>query len=389
MNEQKPRRRGLRIVGILCGVAGLVVLMLYMAGVFTSGKIGPGRVPDMDGPVTPEKTARAVKEAATEFYEAVGTVRPKQETRVESQVQGRIVEVLVRPGDRVKKGVRLVLLDSRELRARLDRAKQALLSAQARRSQAMQAVNSAKAAFSKAESAYQRVQTYFKSEAATQQQLEEARAAFLQAKAGLEQAGDGLRVADAGVKQAEKVVEESRIALGYKEIRATSSGEVGRRLVEPGDMAFPGKPLVVLQTRGDLRLEALVPERLIKRMRIGETFEVVVDAVDQTLTGRLAEVVPSADPTTRSFVVKVDLPKAHGLYPGMFGRLLVPVSEVSVIWIPRSALRRVGQLEMVTAKIGDQWREIYVTSGKSSKGRVEILSGLKGDEMVAVTGGLE
>jgi len=375
------------MAAIFCGIAALTVLMLYMAGFFTPGKIGPGKVPDAGPLFTPEKTARAVAETVTEFYEAVGTVRPIQETRVESQVQGRITDVRVRPGDRVEKGDRLVVLDSRELRARLDRAKQGLLSARARRSQAMQSVNAAKAVFSKAESAYKRVQTYFKSEAATEQQLEEAQAAFLQAKAGLEQAGDGLREADAGVKQAEKVVEESTIALGYNDIRATTGGEVGRRLVEPGDMAFPGKPLLMLQTRGALRLEALVPESLIRRIKIGEPLQVVIDALNQTFTGRLAEVVPAADPATRSFVVKVALPETEGLYPGMFGRLLVPTDTVSVVWIPAEALRRVGQLEMVTAKIGDRWREIYVTSGRTSKGRIEILSGLNGDEMIAVRGG--
>ncbi|MCF8146726.1 MAG: efflux RND transporter periplasmic adaptor subunit [Deltaproteobacteria bacterium] len=385
MTEQKSRR-GLRIAAILCGVAALAVLMLHMAGVFTPDRIGPGRVPDATLPAPPDKVGRAVVETATEFYEAVGTVRPMQETQVESQVQGRIVEVLVRPGDRVKTGDRLVVLDSRELRSRLDRAKQGLLSARARRSQAMQAIHAARAVYAQAESAYQRIQTYFKSEAATQQQLEEAESAFLQARAGLEQAEDGLKEADAGVRQAEKVVEESTIALGYKEIQATADGEVGQRLVEPGDMAFPGKPLMVLQTRGALRLEALVPEGSIRHMNINESFEVVIDALDQTLSGRLAEVVPAADPRTRSFLVKVDLPRAEGLYPGMFGRLLVPVGEVRVVWIPEAALRRVGQLEMVTAKSGDQWRDIYVTAGRSFKDRVEILSGLNGDETVVIRG---
>ena len=388
MTEQTSRR-GLRIAAILCGIAALIILMLYMAGFFTPGKIGPGKVPDADRSLSLKKTARAVAETMTEFYEAVGTVRPMQEIQVESQIQGRIIDVRVRPGDKVQKGDRLVVLDSRELRARVDRARQGLLSARARRSQAMQAVNAARAVFAKAESAYERIQTYFKSEAATKQQLEEAKAAFLQAKAGVEQAIDGLREADAGVKQAEKVVEESTIALGYNEIRATTAGEVGRRLAEPGDMAFPGKPLLVLQTRGALRLEALVPEGLIRRVKIGESLEVAIDALHQTLTGRLAEVVPSADPATRSFVVKVDLPETEGLYPGMFGRLLVPTGTVSVVWIPEGALRKVGQLEMVTAKIGDEWREIYVTAGRTSNGRIEILSGLNGDEMIAIQGGAE
>jgi HlyD family secretion protein len=386
MTEQK-QNRGIRIAGILFGVCALGALMVYMSGMFTTGRIGPGQVPDADRSVAPKKTVQAETATATEFYEAVGTVRPMQETQVASQVQGRIVTVLVRPGDRVRSGDRLVILDSRELQARLDRAKQGLLSAEARRSQAMQAIHAARAVYAKAESAYQRVETYFKSEAATQQQLEEAEAAFLQAMAGLQQAEDGLKDAEAGVKQAEKLVEESRIALGYKEIQATADGEVGQRLVEPGDMAFPGKPLVILQTRGALRLEALVPEGFIGHLKIGKTYAVVIDALDQILQGRLAEVVPAADPRTRSFLVKVDLQEVKDLYPGMFGRLMVPVGTVSVVWIPEAALRRVGQLEMVTARMGDAWRDIYVKAGRTAEGKVEILSGLTGDEILAEGGG--
>jgi len=377
--------KGFRILSVLGGIAALIALMLYMAGMFTPNQIGPGKIPGTAQGPGPRHTVQAVRETVPEFYEAVGTVRPRQETRVESQVQGRIVKVMVRAGDVVKEGDRLVVLDSREFQARLDRARQALLSAKARKSQAEQAVNAARAAFHRAESAYKRVRTYFKAEAATQQQLEEAEAAFRQAKAGLQQAEEGLREGNAGVKQAEKVVEESGIALGYKEIDAPAAGEVAKRLVEPGDMAFPGKPLVILQTRGALRLEALLPESLIKRVAVGDSLRVSIDALGQTVSGKLAELVPAADPVTRSFLVKVDIPSIKGLYPGMFGRLMVPVGTASVIWLPRHAVREVGQLEMVAAKIGDQWKTIYVTTGRTEGNRVEILSGLNGDETVAVT----
>lgn len=388
MTDQK-HRKGFQILSVLGGIVALIALMLYMAGMFTPNQIGPGKVPGPGPGEKPEHTTQAVLEIVPEFYEAVGTVRPRQETRVESQVQGRIVKVLVRAGDLVKKGDRLVVLDSREFRARLDRAGQALLSAKARRSQSEQMIHAARAAFQRAEAAYKRVQTYFKAEAATQQQLEEAEAAFRQARAGLQQAEDGLREANAGVRQAEKVVEESRIALSYKEIQALAAGEVTRRLVEPGDTAFPGKPLVMLQTRGALRLEALIPEGLIDRLNKGDTLSVTIDALNQTVNGRLTEVVPAADPRTRSFLVKVHIPSIEGLYPGMFGRLLVPVGEASVVWLPESAVRRIGQLELVTAFIGNEWKEIFITTGRTSGDRVEILSGLNGDETVALAGGAE
>ncbi len=377
---------GMRVLGILAGTAALVVLMLYMAGVFVPDKIGPGTVLLEKDAFSPRETAKAIREEITEFYEAVGTVRPHQETSVESQVQGRIVEVLVRPGDTVKEGDRLVVLDNREFRARLDSARQRIISAQARKEQATQAVNAAQAAFTRAEAAYKRTQTYYKAEAATRQQMEEAEAAFQQAEAGLKQARDGLKAAESGIRQTEKGVEEARIVQGYTEIRSSAAGEVARRLAEPGDMAFPGKPLVILQTRGALRLEALLPEGLIDRVAIGKELDVVIDALQRKLKGRVTEMAPFADPATRSFLVKVDLPDEKELYPGMFGRLLAPVGKASIVWIPEKGLRRVGQLEMVTARLEDDWREVYVTTGKTHDGRLEILSGLNGGEEIALRG---
>ena len=383
MDEKKPRK-GVRFLSFLVGIAALVLLMLYMAGVFVPDKIGPGKIPIERRKWIPEATARAVRETVTDFYEAPGTVRPRQETRVASQVQGRIVDVLVRPGDVVKTGDRLVVLDSRELQVRLERARQAVLSARARRDQAREGVNAAEAAFKKAEAAYGRVKTYFKSEAATKQQLEEAEASFRQSRAGLSQAREGLKEGNAGVKQAEKGVEEARIVQNYTEIRSDAHGQVAERLAEPGDMAFPGKPLLILQTRGALRLEALAPERFIHRIKMGESLKVVVTAIKKRLSGPVIEIVPSADPATRSFLVKVGLPETKGLYPGMFGRLMVPVGKISVVWIPENALERVGQLEMVRVKSGEDWVRIYVTAGRMFDGRVEVLSGLNGGETVAV-----
>ena len=385
MDEKKPWK-GLRFISFLCGIGALVLLMLYMAGVFVPDKIGPGKIPAEKRKWAPKTTAKAVRETVTDFYKAPGTVRPRQETRIESRVQGRIVDVLVRPGDVVKAGDRLVVLDSRELQVRLDQAKEAVLSAGARRDQAAQGVRSTQAAFKRAEAAYNRIKTYFKSEAATKQQMEEAEANFHQARAGLSQARESLKEGNAGVRQAEKGVDEARIVEEYTEIRSNANGQVVQRLAEPGDMAFPGKPLLVLHTRGDLRLEAMVPESYIHRIKLGETLEVMVKAVKQSLSGPVSEIVPSADPVTRSFLVKVDLPEAKGLYPGMFGRLLVPVGEISVVWIPEKALERVGQLKMVRVKSKEDWHRIYVTTGRVFDSRVEVLSGLNGGETVALGG---
>jgi RND family efflux transporter MFP subunit len=362
--------------------------MLYMTGMFTPNRVGPETpVPAAPDVEKPARTAKARVETATEVDRAVGTVRPQTETRIEAQVTARILEVRVRPGDDVNKGDVLIVLDGSQLQARVDQARQAVLSARARRRQAAQAVRSAEAVFAEAEAAYERTRTYFQDEAATEQDMERARSAFLQAKAEVERAQQSLEEAEAGIRQAEKVVEESRIALGYTRIEAQESGQVAKRMTEPGDMAWPGKALLLLQTRGALRLESLVREGLIHRIRVGRPMTVSVDVLERELEGVVDEVVPFADPVTRTFLVKVSLPPAEGLYPGMFGRLLVPVGDHEIVTVPREAIVRVGQLEMVTVRTGDRWERIFVKTGRVMGDRIEVLAGLDGGETLALDGG--
>jgi RND family efflux transporter MFP subunit len=388
LNDSRRNRPFIRILPPLGGATLLVLLMLYMTGMFTPNRVGPEtRVPAAPEVEEPAQTARARLETVTEVDRAVGTVRPQTQTRVESQVTARILEVKVRPGDDVDRGDVLIVLDGSQLRSKVDQARQAVLSAQARRRQAAQAVRSAEAVFTEAEAAYERTRTYFQGEAATEQDMERARSAFLQAKAGVERAQQSLQEAEAGVRQAEKVVEESRIALGYTRIEAQESGQVAERTAEPGDMAWPGKALLLLQTRGALRLESLVREGLIHRIRVGSRMTVSVDVLDRELDGVVDEVVPFADPVTRTFLVKVSLPQAEGLYPGMFGRLLVPVADHEIVTVPRKAVVRVGQLEMVTVRAGGRWERVFVKTGRVMEGRVEVLAGLDGGETLALDGG--
>jgi len=376
--------RGLALV---CGAAVLLLLMAYMSGILVPSRVGPEtRVPDPPEAPSHGGTCQASLEIITEVERAVGTVRPRTETSIEAQVTARILEVKVRPGDEAEKGDILIVLDAGQLQARLDQARQAVLSAQARKLQADQAVHSAEAVLTEAEAAYNRTRNYFENEAATEQDMERARSSFLQARSGVEHSRQRLQEAEAGVRQAEKAVEEARIALSYTRILTPESGRVAKRTAEPGDMAWPGKTLMVLHTRGAFRLESLVREGLIDRIRVGNKMRVYFDVLDETFEGLVDEVVPTADPVTRTFLVKVDLPRLEGLYPGMFGRLLVPVGDRRIVTVPLEAVIRVGQLEMVTVRAVDRWERVFIKTGRIRGDRVEVLAGLEGLETLLLHG---
>jgi len=96
------------------------------------------------------------------------------------------------------------------------------------------------------------------------------------------------------------------------------------RMIDPGDLAIPGKPLLMIQTSGALRLEANVREGLISRIVLGNDYQIRIETIGKTVVSKIDEIVPYADPATRTFLIKASLPETPGIYPGMFGRLLIP-----------------------------------------------------------------
>ena len=346
-------KRGLRLLLMIVGAGALILVILQMGGFLATDLIQPGLEPAFAQTAKENyQETQAQKTTWPDYYEAVGTVRPLTETRIEAQISAKVQKVLVRSGDRVEAGELLITLDDSQLNARLGQATQGLISA--------------KAALELATSEHGRIKRLYERSASPKRDLDRTREALDQGRAA--------------VNRAQKQVEEAKIALSYTRITAPESGQVVKRTIEPGDLAQPGKSLLIMQTGGALRLEAHVPEGYISRVRIGQPLEVSVPALGDPIEGKLQEIVPSADPQTRTFLVKVVLKVEPGLYTGMFGRLLIPVGESPVVLAPAKAVTRVGQLEVVNIKHKDSPRRIYVTTGRKRGDNIEILSGLSGSE---------
>ncbi|MDD2219534.1 MAG: efflux RND transporter periplasmic adaptor subunit [Desulfoplanes sp.] len=374
----------LRVLSIVLGLSALVGLLLYQTGMFTSGKINPGRVAPHNISFIPSKTVQIRTTMLPQWYTGIGTVRARTKAEIASQVTARITEVHVRPGNRVNQGDPLILLDNREFVSRMEQARQGLASARAMQSQANQAITGAQARYNQTSSRYKRMQEMFASRTISSQDLEASQAEFLQAQAILQQAKDGLTGAKAEKNRSQKMLEEAKINLGYTIIKAPVDGEVAQRMADPGDLALQGKPLLTLHAGEQLRIEAVVREGLIGKVSLGQRLPVSIASFNGTIEGVIEEIVPTADPRTRTFLVKAALPKIPGIYPGMFGRLLIPVGQHKVILIPAQAIQRVGQLETVMVRTGDHFERIFVTSGPTHDGRIEILSGLKADDVLSI-----
>ena len=344
-----------KAAGIVLALAGLVVVMAYLSGLFT-----PKIDIDFTGVVPSADEGRVVTVEITKqplIEQAAGTIQAKVETVISPLITATISSIKVRAGDGVKQGDVLVELDSRELKARVDQAHQAVVAARAK--------------VAKAKRDFKRMKQLFGGDAV--------------AKAELDQTEAVLRTARAELGSVSRREDETKTALSHSTLTAPISGRVVERYADPGDTARQGEPLLRLYGPGIFRLEASVRESVASKLVKGQSLTVKVDALDKQFRASVDEIVPFADPGSRSFVVKASLTDSSGLYPGMFGRLLVPIGETEKIYIPADAVTQVGQLHFVIVKTEQGLNRRYVRLGVSDqKDRVEVISGLAPGEAILI-----
>lgn len=321
--------------------------------------------------------------ALPEIYEATGTVHARVTSVLSARTMGNLREVRVQAGDTVKAGQVLAVIDSRDADTGLRQVEAAVREAEDARPESDSAAASAKAQLDLAASTHARMKSLFDDKSITAQEYDEAQAKLRVAEAGYQMALARRRQLDSKIRQAGEAVAQAKLQKGYAEIVAPFNGIVIERKAEPGMLAAPGTPVLVVEQSGVFRLEAAVEESRLGKIRPGSAVAVRLDAFDKEIAARVAEIVPALDPGSRSFTVKIDLPGQAGLHSGMYGRALFHLGERQALAVPPSAVVREGQLSKVYAIDAGTARARLVTIGAGDAARIEILSGLAAGDRIA------
>jgi len=194
-----------------------------------------------------------------------------------------------------------------------------------------------------------------------------------------------LRSTEADLRRAQEVVTESQSILDYAIIRSPIDGIVVDKKVNVGDTVSPGQTLLKLIDPTHMQMVASVRESLAHKLKVGQEIGVKVDTMKMACSGTVSEIVPESSSESRTFQVKVTGPCPPGIYAGMFGRIYIPLGDEQVLMIPAKAVRKFGQLEMVDVSENGQVIRRAVRTGRSFGDDIEILSGLREGEQVAVT----
>jgi RND family efflux transporter MFP subunit len=299
---------------------------------------------------------------------------------------GPVTSVLVREGDAVKAGQVLLTLDERELAERRSAARAAVQESTHAKEEVARGVAAAQAQADVMQKTYERYAMLRDKKSVSPQEFDEVEAKQHAAQEGLA----GVKAKQQQVSSmAERAQAESRAmetVAGYARVTAPFSGVVVRRMVEPGAMAAPGVPLLVVEATSQYRLEVTVDTAEANNVKRGTKARVELDALPgKNFTGSVAEMEAGADTGSHTVRARIELPHDAAIRSGLFGRAWFARRKKKAIALPQAAILHRGQLHGVYVVDAEGIARLrMVTLGRSIGEKMEILSGLSEGERVVM-----
>jgi RND family efflux transporter MFP subunit len=338
------------------------------------------------------------RDSVRRAVDVVGTLAAVDQVTISSEADGKVRRILADLGDRVTAGQVLIELD-REKQQYTYEQQQAALARSLAQYGATDSKNlpdiektpearRANAELVQATQSFDRASELFKRTLISQQALDDARAALQAARSRYDEAlqnGKDLRASiqasEAAMKLADRHVRDT-------EIRAPFDGYVEKRLVNIGELVKAQMPVMAVVRLNPLKVTAEVPERLTPWITDGRPVELRVDAYqERVFTGKVTRISPTVNTATRAFPFEALVPNADAaLKPGTFARVHVEIGKVDdVLTIPYAAIQYRYGVNRVFVVNGNTLAVRELSLGERVGDRVEITSGVKQGERVAIT----
>lgn len=309
-----------------------------------------------------------------ETMDYAGSVEATETVTIASKVTGIVQQITVDLGDHVTQGDTLVVIDDGEFMQRLKQAKAnlQLSEAQLERSRITQQL---------AEREYERAERLAGQGLGTDQAMDSATAFRDTSSAEID-------LAKADVARMRAAVEEAQLGVENTRIVSPMDGYVQARRVDPGALASPTMPLLVLVKIDPAKVVVHIPESDILLAEKGREALVSVAGGRLQFNGRVERVAPTLDIATRTTLVEIKVPNADGrLRPGMSADVAIVAREdPAALVVPEDALVLQQDRMMVFVVKGDIARMVPVQIGIQQHGMVQIVEGLEESDLVIVKG---
>ena len=377
----------------------LVLMLTFSCG--TGPGAGEGVAKKGLGKPRPVQVVPAAEDRITRMIEANGTLAAHDSVALAMKVAGRIAEITVDLGDRVKQGQVVARIEPTDLRIAVEQATAALNQARTRLGlpvdgtdervvpERTPSVRQANAALNEAKLRRDRAQQLFDQKLIAKSVYDSAAAAYQMADGGYLDAMEEIRNRQSLLRQRRSELEMATQQLAYAVLSAPMAGAISERTAAVGQYVAAGTPILTILNVNPLRLRIPVPERAATGVRGGQQVRLRMDQQTRVYYGRVTRLSPAIDETNRTLMVEAEIPNEHGeLRPGAFVRAeLLAENKELAIFVPATALLTFAGIEKVITVEQGKSVERVVRTGYREVGRVEITEGLKAGELVVVKPG--
>lgn len=361
MNSLSDNPKGKRWLWIGLALAAILLIVFF---VFVRQPAAPAEAaePAAGAGPKPSMTVTVTKPTSDDLaiaLQANGNISAWQEASVGAELGGlRLATVNVNVGDTVKRGQVLATF-ARE-------------TTEAESLQGRAAQMQAEASYENAKADADRARTIQDTGALSQSQI----AQYLTAE----------KVARAQWEAAKAAYGATQVRLGNTQVKAPDDGIVSARGATVGAVVGAGQELFRLVRQGRMEWRGEVTPSEVGRIKVGQKVQVTA-ATGLQIAGQVRAIAPTADAQTRNVLVFVDLPRHSDLKAGTFAKGSFALGQSTALTVPtQSIVVRDGNNFVFVIDAANKASQRKVVTGRRVGERVEVLSGLKADESVAVQG---
>lgn len=285
-----------------------------------------------------------------------GAIVPEQKAQISSRLIGYIKGLEVKVGQTVKRGQLLFSIDSADIHSQI-------VQANAGYQQAIAGLNDAKLD-------YDRFTQLYKEKSVSKQQYDKIRLQY--------------SIAQQSVAAAKSALNQAKEQLNYANVKAPFDGVIVDKMAVAGDLASPGKPIVVIENTASLIVQTEVAGDLFAVIKMGDEVGVLVEGQSGPLVGIIYTLVSSANPKTRTHTVKLSLPVINDVNSGTFARVSFKRGVRQTMMVPKSAIVNRAGIEGVFVNENGKAFFRMVRTGLEFGDKVEIQAGLALGEQIVV-----
>ena len=206
---------------------------------------------------------------------------------------GFIKELKVSEGSRVKKGQLLYKIDTTDI--------------DAKKSQALLQISMYKTQFEIVNRNYERFKRLYQKGLVSKVKVEELEMNY-------KNLSDLIKIAKAQLREVNNQYK-------YLAIKAPNNGVITKKMIKVGEMAIPGMPALVLTDLSNLKIKAEISEGDLFKIKVGDEVFITIPSLKYDTKGKIASIIPSSNPMTHTFMIKISFKSTSQVYPGMYAKV--------------------------------------------------------------------